>query len=232
MSPVTSSGGAVALAIAMILGGTSLRAAEPWEGVFGIEEQEDGTTIPSCEGDLVRYSRQKIEGSEFQCDVLSAETDNGVTTLKATCKEGGESGGAEPDPNANVSTTVRLEPKGDRIVETWDNDPPQTSARCPETTPITPSDGRTGGEGNSRFDRISKTQGYAFPCSSTSSMWEPRSSSPLSSSYATSSLAIRLACAMAALRLGNSSPFKSLNDHRCRTEVAGHGKLAVANRQG
>jgi hypothetical protein len=115
---------------------TSPKAAEPWEGVFGIEAKEDGTTVPSCEGDLVRYSRQKIEGSEFQCDVLSAETDKGVTTLRATCKETDEDGGAETDPNARSSTTVRLEPTGDRMVETWDNKTPQTSARCPDATPI------------------------------------------------------------------------------------------------
>jgi hypothetical protein len=141
MSLSTSSRSAYALALAMTLGGTPSKAAEPWEGVFGIEEQEDGTTIPSCEGDLVRYSRQKIEGSEFQCDVLSAETGNGVTTLRATCKDAaGEGEGTEPDPNARASATVRLEPKGDRMVETWDNDPPQTSARCPNATPLTPGE--------------------------------------------------------------------------------------------
>jgi hypothetical protein len=120
--------------------GTPARAAEPWEGVFGIEAKEDGTTVPSCEGDLVRYSRQKIEGSEFQCDVLSAETDKGVTTLRATCKDTGEDGSAETDPNARSSTTVQLEPKGDRMVETWDNDTPQTSARCPDATPLPPAE--------------------------------------------------------------------------------------------
>src|SRR5829696_1113173 len=129
-----------ALAVAVTFVGTSAKAAEPWEGVFGIEAKEDGTTIPSCGGDLVRYTRQKIEGSESQCDVLSAETDKGVTTLRATCEDTGEEGSAETDPNARTSTTVRLEPKGDRMVETWDNDTPQTSARCPNGTQVPPAE--------------------------------------------------------------------------------------------
>ena len=139
MSQLTPRRGAAALTLASTLVCTSLQAAEPWEGVFGIKAQEDGT-VPSCDGDLVRYSRQKIEGPEFECDVLSAETDKGVTTIKATCKEVGESESVESDQDARSSTTVRLEPKGDRMLETWDNDPPQTSARCPDATPINPGE--------------------------------------------------------------------------------------------
>ena len=93
--------------------------------------------MPSCEGDVVRYSKDKIEGSDLRCEVLNTDTVNGVTTLKAHCPEVGEDNSSlNQNPTANA--TVVLEPHGDRMTETWDEGKPQTSARCPDDTPISP----------------------------------------------------------------------------------------------